>query len=158
LHPPSTCSRRREGRGAPHEWERKDQPRSGLYVAVMGWQSVGLSNRNPLVAIRTQHGSRLARAFAIAWLCFATPAVQDIVMDTLSWVTGSGECADNCEETGDLCTQQCGHCVCSSHTGLLPQVRPALIARSGMRYRVEATDSTMTLSGHLDPPFRPPVS
>lgn len=100
---------------------------------------------------------RFARLLAVLWLCLATPAVQDILMDAVTWATGEEPCGDDCEQTG-TCTQQCGHCVCSVHAGLLPQTDRLVTEPVCVRVGALAPRPAMAQRGHLDPPFRPPVS
>ena len=100
--------------------------------------------------------SRLLRAVAVGWLCLATPAVQDILMDAVTWAAGGEVCTDDCDDT-ETCTQQCGHCVCSAHAGLVPEARTGLTSVAGVLFS-PASQSAMAQSGHLEPPFRPPVS
>ena len=101
---------------------------------------------------------RFARTLAVAWLCLATPALQDIVLDAVSWATGVEVCVDGCDETEGSCTQQCGHCLCSAHAGLLPDGKTSLLAAQGTLFQLPASHAVTAHSGHLDPPFRPPVS
>ncbi len=101
--------------------------------------------------------SRILRAVAVGWLCLAAPAVQDIVMDAVSWATGAEICLDGCDESGESCTQQCGHCLCNAHAGLVPESRAALTSFSTLLLS-PMDQSAVAQSGHLEPPFRPPVS
>lgn len=101
----------------------------------------------------------LARTLAVLWLCLATPAVHDVIVETASWLTGAECCADDCDESGSPCTQQCTHCVCGGHNLTLsaPECIRLAIARSARS--VAGTQAHLgARSGHLDPPFRPPVS
>jgi hypothetical protein len=99
------------------------------------------------------------RWLAVALLCLSTPAVQDIIVDTSSWLAGAECCADECEETGNPCTQQCLHCVCGVRAIAAPlpsgpQARTASLTLSLLSPEVLDVER----AGHLDPPFRPPVS
>ncbi len=79
-------------------------------------------------------------------------------MHAMGGATGSVDCVDGCEDTGESCTQQCGHCLCSAHVGLLPDDRARLTTALRPLLSLSAPQSTTAQSGHLDPPFRPPVS
>jgi hypothetical protein len=101
--------------------------------------------------------SQLARLAAVIALCLATPAVLDIIVQTSGWLSGEDCCADDCEESGEPCTQQCVHCVCGGHNVTLPSTeRTLIVARIPPASLNE--DRAEARSGHLDPPFRPPVS
>lgn len=101
----------------------------------------------------------MLRLAAVLSLCLATPSLQDIVMDGIELLTGVEVCFDGCEEGGaDTCDQQCGHCLCSGHSGLAPF---SLVALS-LPVRLESSEVEVPCgsakSAHLDPPFRPPAS
>lgn len=102
--------------------------------------------------------SRLARWTLVLALAFATPAVQDALTDVTMWLTGTACCADDCDETGSPCAQQCAHCPCGGLRNVTLQsaevdgrvtVAQGLIPSAGL---VPPSNAT------LDPPFRPPVS
>lgn len=98
------------------------------------------------------------RALAVALLCLASPSTQDVVLDVVSWATGADCCLDACDETGKQCTQQCAHCSCSPHmvaTLTALRVRTGIEEQSALRVPGERG---VLCSGHLEPPFRPPVS
>lgn len=102
--------------------------------------------------------SQLTRLVAVLWLCLTTPSVLDITVETVSWLSGAECCADDCDESGEPCTQQCVHCVCGGHNAALPfsERTRLVVARV-----VSAADTHLRVSarsGHLEPPFRPPVS
>ena len=106
-------------------------------------------------ALRTS--SRLFRAVAVSLMCLATPAVQDIVMDAVTWAAGGEVCTDGCDDSTTPCTQQCGHCLCSAHVGLLPDAKVPLTSFFSILSSAPR-QSAVVQSGHLEPPFRPPVS
>jgi hypothetical protein len=101
----------------------------------------------------------MLRWLAVLLLCVATPAVQDIVSDLNNLIAGADDCcADECEESGAPCTQQCLHCVCGPRlvAAAAPDA-PQLTQAWSTLPRAEGTTS-LPSSAHLDPPFRPPVS
>lgn len=101
---------------------------------------------------------RLIRFVAVVALCLCTPAVLDIIVQTASWAAGVECCADDCEESGVPCTQECTHCVCGGHNVTLPSFEACrVITQRWVRAPVVLL-SEGARSGHLDPPFRPPVS
>ncbi|MDP2274851.1 MAG: hypothetical protein Q8K32_29185 [Archangium sp.] len=109
--------------------------------------------RTPFTALK----STGLRWLAVLLLCVAAPSVQDIIADVANWTDGDC-CSDECEESGAPCTQQCMHCVCG----------PRVVAATSQSFIMllpefqVSTGTTRTLelqlSGHRDPPFRPPVS
>lgn len=101
---------------------------------------------------------QLARAVAVVWLCLGTPAVLDIITDTASWMSGAQCCADDCDESGAPCTQLCVHCSGGGHHNTLPSIERTRVAVRGERGRAQSRTTVRPLSGHLEPPFRPPVS
>jgi len=101
---------------------------------------------------------RFARALAVIWLCLSTPAVLDIIVETAGWLSGADCCADDCEETGAPCTQQCIHCVCGGHNLTLPFVECTRGTVADVTTPVGLHAQASERAGHLEPPFRPPVS
>ena len=101
--------------------------------------------------------SSILRAVAVGWLCLATPAVQAIVMSAVSFAAGIEVCADGCDDADTPCTQQCGHCLCSMHVGLVPEAKVGLSSSFTLLLR-PLSASAAVRSGHHEPPFRPPVS
>ncbi len=104
-----------------------------------------------------------SRSAGLRWLavllllCVATPSVQDLIADVTNWADGDC-CSDECEESGAPCTQQCMHCVCGPRlvavaAQSLIVLAPPLDVSASTTSRLE-----LQLSGHRDPPFRPPVS
>ncbi len=106
----------------------------------------------------TAFRSTALRWVAVLLLCVATPAVQDIIAGLTTWASDGDCCSDECEESGAPCTQQCMHCVCGPR--LVAVAAQSLVLFS--QPLSVSTQSTRTLelqlSGHRDPPFRPPVS
>lgn len=101
---------------------------------------------------------RSLRVVAVLALCLCTPAVLDIIVETANWVAGVECCADDCDESGVPCTQQCTHCVCGGHNVTLPSFELGrVVAERWVRAPVALLHASAR-SGHLDPPFRPPVS
>ncbi|MGV3620955.1 MAG: hypothetical protein ACO1OB_09060 [Archangium sp.] len=100
---------------------------------------------------------RVFRFWAVLLLCFSAPSVQDIVLDVTSWVTGADCCVDGCEETQTPCTQQCTHCVCSMRVVPAPNAVTVLLARAVISTTLTTAPDARALSGHGEPPFRPPV-
>lgn len=109
-------------------------------------------------SLRSSRLWRLARVAAVLWLCLGTPAVLDVVVQTAGWLSGAECCADDCEETGEPCTQQCVHCVCGGHNVTLPSLELARPALARTASAADTRDRLGARSGHLEPPFRPPVS
>lgn len=108
--------------------------------------------------MRTTRSLRRAfRLWAVVLLCFSAPSVQDIALDVTSWVTGADCCVDGCEETQTPCTQQCTHCVCSVRVVSAPNAALTLLARAPTSSALHQTTADRALSGHGEPPFRPPV-
>ncbi len=108
-------------------------------------------------ALLTALKSTGLRWLAVLLLCVAAPSVQDIIADVANWTDGDC-CSDECEESGAPCTQQCMHCVCGPR--VVAAAAQSFIVLSP-QFRVSAqTPNTpaLQLSGHRDPPFRPPVS
>lgn len=99
------------------------------------------------------------RLAVVALLCVSTPSVQDLVVDVSSWLGDGDCCGDDCERTGEPCTQQCLHCVCGVRAIAAPlATAPLVLAVSTPRTAATPEAMTAELGGHLDPPFRPPVS
>jgi hypothetical protein len=100
----------------------------------------------------------LARWFIVLVLAFATPAVQDALTDLSMWLTDAACCADDCEESGAPCSQQCAHCPCGGVRSValnsLGQEVPAVATLE----LVSTTDVVPPSDATVDPPFRPPVS
>lgn len=91
-------------------------------------------------------------------LCLVSPAVQDIIVDVTGWVLGEAECcADDCDE-GTPCTQQCVHCVCGTRLVAAPHELTAPLAGTWSSMARTEQSIEVQLGGHLEPPFRPPVS
>ena len=105
----------------------------------------------------SRNTSSFLRAVAVGWLCLATPAVQAIVMSAVSFAAGIEVCADGCDDADTPCTQQCGHCLCSMHVGLVPEAKVGLSSSFTLLLR-PLSASAAVRSGHHEPPFRPPVS
>jgi hypothetical protein len=101
--------------------------------------------------------SHLGRLVAVLWLCLATPSVLDIVVETASWLSGAECCADDCDESGEPCTQQCVHCVCGGHNAALPFSERARLVVARVISAADSEPPASARSGHLEPPFRPPV-
>lgn len=101
---------------------------------------------------------QLARLVAVVLLCLGTPAVLDVIVDTASWLSGAGCCADDCDESGPPCSQHCVHCVCAGHNVTLPCAESIRGAVAVELHSVQTPATVRALSGHLEPPFRPPVS
>jgi len=106
----------------------------------------------------TRRRSQLTRWVFILVLAFSAPAVQDALTDFTAWVTGQTCCADDCDDTGSPCTQQCAHCPCGS-------LRAATLQSAGAEAVVVVGSEAVAVgtlvsprSTPLDPPFRPPVS
>lgn len=102
--------------------------------------------------------SRLARWLVVFALALATPAVQDALTDLTMLVTGETCCADDCDETGAPCSQQCAHCPCGTLRNVTPQSACADVPSVEARQLVIAEARLPPTSTTLDPPFRPPVS
>ena len=98
------------------------------------------------------------RWLAVALLCLATPAVTDIIADVSNWVTNAPCCSDDCEDSGAPCTQQCMHCVCGAQVLAMATTKPAELSTSRRPMARSTHAAEPHSSGHLDPPFRPPVS
>ena len=101
---------------------------------------------------------KFARMAAVLCLCLGTPAVLDIIVQTSGWLSGAECCADDCDESGNPCTQQCIHCVCGGHNVTLLSTERSRLATARVPPAEEQQDRAGARSGHLDPPFRPPVS
>lgn len=102
--------------------------------------------------------SRLARWLVVLALAVATPAVQDALTDLKMLVTGEACCADDCDETGAPCSQQCAHCPCGTLRNVTVQSGCADVPPGRGRQLVIADALVPPSSTTLDPPFRPPVS
>lgn len=103
--------------------------------------------------------SRVARWVLVLALAFATPAVQDALTDFTMWVTGQACCADDCDESGAPCTQQCAHCPCGG--GIRTATLHTTTAEAFPGWARELAGELVTAvpsSTTQDPPFRPPVS
>ena len=109
-----------------------------------------------------QHSSSFSsnrlRYVAVALLCLATPAVTEIISDVSNWVMNTPCCGDDCEDSGAPCTNQCMHCVCGAQVLAVATEKSADVSapRSSLARSTFALD--LDSSGHLEPPFRPPVS
>lgn len=101
---------------------------------------------------------QLARTLAVVGMCLGTPAVLDIIVDTAGWITGAQCCADDCDESGAPCTQLCVHCSGGGHHNTVPSPERTRVAVVGERSPAQWQATVRPLSGHLEPPFRPPVS
>lgn len=110
-----------------------------------------------LPRLRRSRLSQLARLVAVLWLCLATPSVLDIVVETASWLSGAECCADDCDESGEPCTQQCVHCVCGGHNAALPFSDRTRLEVAQVMSTADTRPPAGARSGHLEPPFRPPV-
>lgn len=86
--------------------------------------------------------------------CLTTPTVRDVAAD---WLSDAACCADDCDETGDACTQQCGHCI-TGHNVTVPATERGRATLAHWLTSVPPVERSGARSGHLDPPFRPPVS
>lgn len=112
-------------------------------------------------AVRTKAAkaqSPLTRWVVVLMLAFATPAVQDVLTDLTMWVTGQACCADDCDETGAPCTQQCAHCPCGSIRIATLQSSSAEPFALSVPEPISDDGLVPPTSATLDPPFRPPVS
>lgn len=101
--------------------------------------------------------SRLARWLIVLTLAFATPAVQDVLTDVSMWLTGAACCADDCDESGAPCSQQCAHCPCGVRNVALNAPGHEVPPVAALK-RVSTTALIPPSNTPLDPPFRPPVS
>jgi hypothetical protein len=99
---------------------------------------------------------RLARLVAVLLLCLASPSVLDIIVQASGWLSGAPCCADDCDESGSPCTQQCAHCV--GHTATLPSAERVRVALVRWQTPLRRGDESGPRRGHLEPPFRPPMS
>ena len=108
-------------------------------------------------ALLTALKSTGLRWLTVLLLCVAAPSVQDIIADVANWADGDC-CSDECEESGAPCTQQCMHCVCGPRVvAATSQSFIVLSPPLGVSART-TRPLELQLSGHRDPPFRPPVS
>lgn len=94
-------------------------------------------------------------------LCLATPTAQELLFDVVAAVSDAAPddcCTDDCDESGMPCSQQCANAACGARTAVAPGevlVSPAPIGQWLARLDEAAgTD----LSGHREPPFRPPAA
>lgn len=101
--------------------------------------------------------SPFARWLIVLALAFASPAVQDAFTDVSMWLTGAACCADDCDESGAPCSQQCAHCPCGVRTITLNSNSHEVPAVATVQL-VSTTAIIPPSSTTLDPPFRPPVS
>lgn len=101
---------------------------------------------------------RFVRVLAVVAVCGSTPTMQDIVVDVASWVTGEECCTDDCEQSGAPCQQECVHCANACHLVALTAVAVMREPVSKVPGRLDTQPQERARSGHLDPPFRPPVS
>lgn len=102
--------------------------------------------------------SPLMRWVFVIALAFSSPAVQDALTDLTMWATGEACCADDCDETGSPCTQQCVHCPCGNLRSVtLQSSTTELVAPIAHEVMVDERLSPPS-DAMLDPPFRPPVS
>lgn len=102
--------------------------------------------------------SQLTRWVFVLVLAFATPAAQDVLTDLTMWATGQTCCADDCDETGSPCTQQCAHCPCGSMRAATLHGAEAQTPVAPRRAPISTENDVPPVSATLDPPFRPPVS
>jgi hypothetical protein len=95
------------------------------------------------------------RLAAVMLACLSTPTVRDVIGG--EWLSDVECCADDCDESGDACTQQCEHCICG-HFVTVPTIASGRALVVQMVTTIPSMERSGARSGHLDPPFRPPVS
>lgn len=93
-------------------------------------------------------------------LCLATPAAQELVVDVVSAVTDVDSapcCSDDCDESGMPCTQQCAGSICGARALVMPT--QVLVSPEPVACLLALLEEVLGagMSGHTEPPFRPPA-
>ncbi len=100
------------------------------------------------------HLRSLLRLLALVLWCVAAPSLH-AGLELAGWAAGEACCADDCEETGAPCTQQCARCVPSTHVVSMHEAVATVRRHDTPLPRGDAPRRVPT-QGHHEPPFKPP--
>lgn len=107
-----------------------------------------------LKALSRSQLAKFLRLAAVLLACLSTPTLRDVI--GAEWLNDVECCADDCDESGMPCSQACAHCV-SGHHVTVPVIASER-ATFAIVTNIATSERSSARSGHLDPPFRPPVS